>query len=52
MEENRPRCVECHREWFDERERWLAFMTVDDRPVFYCPRCAFKEFDPAADEED
>ena len=52
MEQKPVTCVECRCEWLDERERWLAFMTVDDDPVFYCPRCAFKEFDPAADDDD
>jgi hypothetical protein len=41
-------CQECCRPWLDSHERWRAYVTADEpvEPVFYCPACAVREFDP------
>jgi hypothetical protein len=39
------RCVECGAET-EAGERWLAYLTVDDEAVVYCPECAEREFGP------
>ena len=45
-----PGCAECDRRWLpDDQERWRAYHVGDDLDevaelVFYCPRCAEREF--------
>lgn len=45
-----PRCAECGAVWLlaDEKrwQAWLASDSLDELPevVFYCPRCAEREF--------
>jgi hypothetical protein len=43
-----PRCAECEAAWLPaDEERWQAYCVdegPDERLVFYCPRCAEREF--------
>ena len=45
-----PRCAECEAVWLPtDHERWRAYLGDDDLDgaaelVFYCPRCAEREF--------
>jgi hypothetical protein len=41
-------CQECPARW-DDSSRWRALLD-DDRPIFYCPACAHREFDADACE--
>jgi hypothetical protein len=46
-----PQCAECRAAWLPaDRERWRAQLGSDDlevvpEVVFFCPRCAEREFD-------
>jgi hypothetical protein len=40
-------CAECERPWLPvDAEHWSAYLTDDEPPevVFFCPRCAEREF--------
>ena len=41
-------CIECHRPWENESERWRLLVLDDVVPetVPYCPNCATREFGP------
>jgi hypothetical protein len=40
-----PRCAECGEAWLpDDEERWRAYLDIDDEVVFYCFKCAEREF--------
>jgi hypothetical protein len=40
-----PACAECGDLWLpDDVDRWRAFLDTDEALVFYCARCAEREF--------
>jgi predicted RNA-binding Zn-ribbon protein involved in translation (DUF1610 family) len=41
-----PTCAECGERWLpDDEDRWQAYFATDGVLIFYCPKCAEREFD-------
>jgi hypothetical protein len=40
-----PECAECGEVWLPaDEDCWKAYLDTDDELVFYCPKCAEREF--------